>query len=143
MTGAGAGAGAGVGAGAGAGVGSGAGAGAVTTVIGAGAGAGAGAGVGTGAEVLVVVVVVLGEPAVGEDEEELVVGGEEVPALVTTGTGVDVVDVLVGGVDGAEVTSNASTQTHDPAELAFFVPVASIARVCEPAVNPDTEYKLA
>jgi hypothetical protein len=113
--------------GAGALTGAGAGAG-----VGEGAGAGAGAGAGDG-------VLVVG--AVAPDELVLVV--EEPPLLVTTVTGVDGVVVLVDGVDEAEVTSNASTHTQDPAEFAFFVPVASIARVWDPAVNPDTEYRLA
>src|ERR1051326_3167053 len=116
--------GAAIGAGAltGAGVGSGDGA-ALTTGTGVGAGAGAD----------VFVVVVLEEPV--DDEAE--------PLLVTTVTGVDMVVLAVGVVVDPEVTSNASTQTHDPAELGFFVPAASIASVWEPVLSPDTEYTIA
>jgi hypothetical protein len=34
------------------------------------------------------------------------------------------------------VTSNASTHTHDPCELEFRLPVASIVIVCEPEPSP-------
>ena len=109
-----------------------AGAGALTGAgVGVGSGVGPGAGAGDG-------VLVVG----GVVPDELVVVEEEPPPPVPTVTGVDGVVVLVDGVDGAEVTSNASTHTQDPAELAFFVPAASIARVWDPAVNPDTEYRL-
>ncbi len=52
------------------------------------------------------------------------------------------VDVPVPVLDEfpAEITLNASTQIQVPAELAFFVPVASTARVWVPELSPEMEY---
>lgn len=38
------------------------------------------------------------------------------------------------------ITSNASTQTHEPFELSLCVPVASIVRVCVPEDRPWIRY---
>ena len=88
---------------------------------------------------MVVVVVVGVDDVVVLLEDVVVVGVDDVVVLldafvvvVVVGavvtTGVDVVVVVVVEVVAA-VTSNASTQTQVPAELTFFVPAASIARV--------------
>jgi hypothetical protein len=40
-------------------------------------------------------------------------------------------------------TSNASTQTHEPLELALRVPVASMIRLCVPGASPPMLYSMA